>query len=222
MIVQQIAVLVLEGVHEAGRWPAIPKRGHEPRAFALGWYEAGRWPDSHSNPSGSREVAGIGFLIYKRRPMRLSLNLRRILSYAQLRQPSASSSFSSSFSTSCSPSSSGRVTKSLWSAAASEARRRFGSNQRKGLSQRWLQPAKAASRFACRRTPCQQWRGLSPTLSLALPSSSPSCSNPADENEPEDEGIPHWQLTIGNWPCPASLAIPSLTSPVPHRTHTGG
>jgi hypothetical protein len=33
--------------YEAGRWPALGKQDHEPRANALGWYEAGRWPESN-------------------------------------------------------------------------------------------------------------------------------------------------------------------------------
>jgi len=66
------------------------QRGHsyQPRAPALGWYEAGLWPESKaaggSNPSASTEVARIWLLIYKRRPMGKSLNLRRILSCASL------------------------------------------------------------------------------------------------------------------------------------------
>jgi hypothetical protein len=40
--------------YEAGRWPAVGKRGYEPRAIALGWYEPGRWPESSGVCSRTR------------------------------------------------------------------------------------------------------------------------------------------------------------------------
>jgi hypothetical protein len=60
--------------YEAGRWPALGKRGHEPRAIALGWYETGRWPGSNGvSPQTRIGQQGGGYMkryllsIYKRR-----------------------------------------------------------------------------------------------------------------------------------------------------------
>src|ERR1039458_9109633 len=48
--------------YETGRWPALGKRGREPRANALGWYEAGRWPESNGvspKPGSGGRVGAI-------------------------------------------------------------------------------------------------------------------------------------------------------------------
>jgi hypothetical protein len=59
--------------YEAGRWPAVGKRGYEPRAIALGWYEPGRWPESSGVCSrtrmenqGARYMSVYILLLYRR------------------------------------------------------------------------------------------------------------------------------------------------------------
>jgi hypothetical protein len=73
--------------YKAGRWPALGKRGHEPRTNALGWYEAGRWPESNGvSPQARIGQQGGGDMkmhilrIYKKRPDRaLSRLLKKLV-----------------------------------------------------------------------------------------------------------------------------------------------
>ena len=78
--------------YEAGRWPAGAKRGHEPRAIALGWYESGRWPESSGACArtrmashGARYMSVYILLLYRRC---FSAPLARLSKNSVLRRPS--------------------------------------------------------------------------------------------------------------------------------------